>query len=209
MTTTYGNVSNASALSADITAIDLASQAGGGTGTHYVITLKAGATLTEGSDVTAIDLAGSDTLTLNGEGAELNGADDYRGLFVYAGKVTIENLTIEDAVAKGGAGGGGALFVADDESDGAYGNSPQVTLDNIDFASDSAVGGTGGIRGAGSAGGGGGGLGGPGGNAFQSAGGGVAAAGVGRAAPLTAATAVATTAAQGLFRAARQAALDP
>ncbi len=45
MTTTYLNVSTASQLSADIKAIDLASQADGGNGTHYVITLKAGATL--------------------------------------------------------------------------------------------------------------------------------------------------------------------
>jgi len=59
---TYLNVSSASQLSADIKAIDLASQADGGDGTHYVITLKAGATLTESADISAINLAGKDTL---------------------------------------------------------------------------------------------------------------------------------------------------
>ena len=107
MTTTYLNVSSASQLSADITAIDLASQADGGNGTNYVITLAAGATLTERADISAIKLTGKDTLTINGQGAVLNGADAYRGLFVYSGSTTIENLTIENAVAKGGAGGGG------------------------------------------------------------------------------------------------------
>ena len=58
MTTSYINVSSASALSADINAIDLASQADGGDGTHYSITLKAGATLTEFDDISAINLAG-------------------------------------------------------------------------------------------------------------------------------------------------------
>ena len=46
MTTSYLNVSSAGALSADILAVDLASQADGGNGTHYNITLQAGASLT-------------------------------------------------------------------------------------------------------------------------------------------------------------------
>ncbi len=74
MTTTYLNVSSASELCADIKAIDLASQADGGNGTQYVITLPAGATLTESADISAINLAGKDTLTLNGQGAALDGA---------------------------------------------------------------------------------------------------------------------------------------
>ena len=160
MTTSYLNVSSASALSADIKAIDLASQADAGNGTLYSITLKASATLTESVDISAINLAGNDTLTLNGQGAVLNGAGAYRGLFVYSGKTTIENLTIENAVAKGGAGGaaagartgpgagaavpelGGGLFVADNPAGGAV--PAQVTLDNVFFAGDSAVGGAGG-----------------------------------------------------------------
>ncbi len=154
MTTSYLDVSSASQLSADIKAIDLASQADGGNGTHYSVTLKAGATLTESADISAINLAGNDTLTLNGQGAFLDGEDLYRGLFVYSGKTTIENLTIENAVAKGGAGGaaaegsfgsrgggggagaglGGGLFVADNPAGGAV--PAQVTLDNVFFAGD-------------------------------------------------------------------------
>jgi hypothetical protein len=125
----YKNVSSAADLSADIKAIDLASQADGGkNGTQYLITLKAGATLAESADSDAINLAGSDTHTINGQGAALDGADAYRGLFAYSGAATIENLTIEKAVAEGGAGGGGGaglgggLLVA---------NSSQVTLDSV------------------------------------------------------------------------------
>jgi hypothetical protein len=64
-TVSYLNVSNASQLSADIEAVDLASQADGGNGTQYLITLQAGATLTESADISAINLAGSDTLTID------------------------------------------------------------------------------------------------------------------------------------------------
>ena len=73
MTTTYTNVSTAADLSADINAIDLASQQDGGDGTHYSITLLSGATLTEFDDISAINLTGNDTLTLNGQGAILDG----------------------------------------------------------------------------------------------------------------------------------------
>src|SRR5208283_5229340 len=134
-TTSYTNVNSASQLSADIKAIDLASQADGGNGTNYSITLATGATLTESADISAINLAGKDTLTINGQGAILNGADAYRGLFAYSGETTIENLTIENAVAKGGAGAGGGaglgggLFVANNSAQGAA--PAQVTLSNV------------------------------------------------------------------------------
>jgi len=187
MTTTYRNVSSASALSADIKAIDLASQAGSGSGTDYLITLASGATLTESADISAINLKGLDTLTINGQGAFLDGYGQFRGLFAYSGKTTIENLTIEDAVAEGGAAGGGnggggggaglggGLFVADNSAGGAA--PARVTLDNVFFTGDSAGGGVGGglstYRSLG--GGGGGGLGGGGG---ASGGGGIGAPGI-------------------------------
>ncbi len=99
--------------------------------------------MTESADISAINLKGLDTLTINGRGAFLDGAGAYRGLFAYSGKTTIENLTIEDAVAEGGAaaggnggGGGGAglgggLFVADNTVGGAA--PARVTLDNVFF----------------------------------------------------------------------------
>ena len=181
MPTTFLNVSTAAQLSADIEAIDLASQGpGGGTGTHYLITLLAGATLTESADVAAINLAGGDTLTIGGQGALLNGAGAHRSLFAYAGGVTINNLTIENAVARGGAGGegvtagggggaglGGGLFVA---------AGADVTLSGVRFSKNSAVGGGGGAAtnptGGGGGGGGGGGLGGGGGGGAGLGGGG-------------------------------------
>jgi hypothetical protein len=153
MTTSYTNVSSASALSADIKAIDQASAADKGNGTNYSITLTARATLTESADIDAINLTGKDTLLIDGEGAYLNGANAFRDLFAYSGATTIYNLTIENAVSKGGAGGGsfggggaglgGGLFVA--YNSGAGGAVPaKVELDDVSFTGDSAIGGGGG-----------------------------------------------------------------
>jgi hypothetical protein len=177
MPTTYSNVSSASDLSADIAAIDLASPASSDNGTNYAITLAAGQMLTEAADIAAVNLKSGDTLTIDGQGAVLNGATAYRGLFVYSGAVTIENLTIENAVAQGGAGAsggsggaglGGGLFVADDAADGAA--PANVTLSAVVFAPDSAVGGAlGGRTTGGGSGAGGGGLG-AGGDIFVQAG---------------------------------------
>ena len=106
-TISFLNVSSASALSDAIKDIDLFSQAYGGNGDNYLITLQAGATLIESADISAINLTGSDTLTIDGQGAILDGAGPYRGLFAFSGAATIENLTIENALAEGGAGAGG------------------------------------------------------------------------------------------------------
>lgn len=107
------------------------------------------------------------TLTINGNGHTLSGNDTFRGLFVYSGPVTIENLQISHAIARGGdgrndgggaAGLGGGLFVADDVADGA--SSPgNVTLINVGFDHDQAIGGDAHIPSGGA--GGGGGMGGP------------------------------------------------
>jgi len=110
MPTIYSNVSSAADLSADIKAIDHASQASGGNGANYVITLAAGRTLTEAANIDAVNLKAGGALTIDGQGAVLDGADVYCGLFVYAGAVTVENLTIQNAAAVGGAGG----FTGDD-----------------------------------------------------------------------------------------------
>ena len=105
---------------------------------------------------TAINLAAGVSLTIDGGGNTLDGDASWRGLFVYAGDVTVQNLTITGAVANGGSGSsgggggaglGGALFVA------AGGN---VTLDAVIFEGDNAVGGAGGAQFANGGGGGGG-----------------------------------------------------
>src|SRR5712675_1859152 len=84
-------------------------------------------------------------------GATLDGLNSTRGLFVYSGTVTIKNLTIANAKAVGGAGGdngggggaglGGGLFIANDTANNA--TPANVTLDNVNFSGDAAVGGNG------------------------------------------------------------------
>ncbi|HEV2364217.1 MAG TPA: hypothetical protein VGS12_08485 [Caulobacteraceae bacterium] len=159
------SVASEADLNAALQAIDLTG-AQSRPNTAYTITLAAGFTLA--SDLDAVNLASGDSLTINGGGQTMDGGGTYRGFFVYAGQVAIDNLTIAHAVASGGAGGagadpggggaglGGGLFVA---SAGA------VTLSGVSFLNDSAVGGSGGaVSSVGI--GGGGGLGGSGGSAI-------------------------------------------
>ena len=139
-------------------------------------------TIVLGSDISlgatelkAINLHAVVTLDIEGNGFALDGGGTQRGLFVYSGDVTIEDLTLQKMLAQGGAGGvggggggaglGGALFIADNAAAGALPSN--VTLSNVTFANDTAAGGSGG-GGAGpgglnNSGGGGGGLGGAGG----------------------------------------------
>ncbi|MGA9869193.1 MAG: hypothetical protein WBQ75_22395, partial [Acetobacteraceae bacterium] len=118
-------------------------------------TIDIAGTITEGTDtgaglppdLYAINLQPGVSLVIDGGGTgTLDGANAYRGFFVYAGDVTIENLTIANAVAIGGAGDGGAgggaglgggLFVTGRSS----GNGGVVTLDNVAFADDGVAGG--------------------------------------------------------------------
>ena len=129
---------------------------------NFVIDITGPISLT--SQLLAINLQSGSTLTIEGTngsgGAQvqtINGANAYNGFFVYSGDVTIENLTLQDMKAQGGGGGdqagggaglGGGLFVAG--TNGSGGNDPSqavvpvVTLINVAFNGDSAVGGHGG-----------------------------------------------------------------
>jgi uncharacterized protein with beta-barrel porin domain len=132
-----------------------------------------GATIALAGDLPAI----TSSVTINGGGIRLDGNGTYRGLFVYSGTVQINDLTVRNAVARGGNGGsgsdggggagaglGGALFVAQGAS---------VTVSNVSLQGNAAMGGNGGNYGAGgTGGGGGGGLGGNGGNGTNAGGGG-------------------------------------
>jgi len=144
MTTTIYSVSSAAQLSAAIAAIDSAST---GSGATFEIDIAAGATLTETAALPAIDLNGCDSLTIQGNGGALDGGGQYQGLNVTSGTVTVDNLTIQNAVVTGGANGGyglgGGLYV---------GTGANVTLDDVTFANDGAVGGNGGTPGTGSGG---------------------------------------------------------
>jgi hypothetical protein len=137
MTTTIYTVASAADLAADIAAIDAASQAGTGSGTAYEIDIAAGAALSETAALPSIALNGSDTLTIQGNGGVLNGNAQEPGLDVLSGAVTIDNLTIENALTlgsnDGGFGVGGGLFV---------GRNTTVTLNNVSFANDAVTGGT-------------------------------------------------------------------
>ncbi len=144
--------------------------------------------ITEGATLDAINLQPGVTLTIDGQGHTLDGAGTYRGLFAYAGTIGIQNLAIDNAVAKGGAGGsegagggaglGGGLFVAGTNPGLASGAA--VTLSNVTFSDDAAVGGAGegsdlgleGKSGPNGTSGGGGGLGGDGGSYDSASGGG-------------------------------------
>src|ERR1700759_2300962 len=82
-----------------------------GTDTGQSITFGA-TTLAAPPELYAINLQSGNsetplTLTIDGNGHTLDGAGTYRGLFVYSGQVTIRNLTIQNAVATGGAGAAG------------------------------------------------------------------------------------------------------
>jgi len=155
------------ATEADLDAILTGIDAGGinvAPKTAYTITLTAGFTLS--ADPDAINLGSGDSLTIDGAGQVINGGGHYRGFFVYAGTVRLQNLTLLNTAAIGGIGGsgaipggggaglGGGLFVATGAS---------VTVSNVSFQGDSAIGGNAGSAG-GSGTGGGGGLGGNGGN---------------------------------------------
>ena len=190
LTGTTVSLANGTALNAAIRAIDVGG-VDAAPDTAYTIDISGPIDLTNA--LCAINLESGSSLTLagtNGSGGvevqTLDGGYSQRGLFVYAGNVTVQNLTIQNMSAVGGAGGGGdtgsglgggggaglggGLFVTG-SGDGVGG--ANVTLDNVNFVDDSAMGGAGGGGGGGrTGGGGGGGLGGAGGIGSSTGGGG-------------------------------------
>ncbi|HUN43172.1 MAG TPA: Hint domain-containing protein [Acetobacteraceae bacterium] len=149
-------------------AISTADNATPSSSTTYTIDLTGNITLS--TDLDAINLHNNETLVINGGGNIINGDDLYRGLFVYGGDVIVNGLTLLDTAAIGGKGGdgsngsggggaglGGGLFI---------GPTGTVTLNQVYFSGNQAIGGAGGMsagEGGGGAYGGGGGLGGAGG----------------------------------------------
>src|SRR5271165_7071318 len=102
------------------------------------------ASIPETRALEAINLKPGVTLTIDGQNNALDGGNAQRGLFIYAGVVTVEDLTIQSAAAVGGAGGGGsfgggggaglggALFVGSN----VLGDAGRVTLINVAFNGD-------------------------------------------------------------------------
>ena len=126
-------VTSEAELNAAIASIDA------GSGGSYTIDL--GGTFALSSDLDALTQAGA-TVLLVGASNTIDGAK-YHGFSVLAGALTLQDLTIENAVAQGGAGtgggggglgAGGAVFV---------GSSGSVTLDGVTFLANAAIGGIG------------------------------------------------------------------
>ena len=98
----------------------------------------------------AIDLAPGVSLQIEGNSNELDGGGTQRGLFVYAGAVSVHDLGLDNMLAQGGNGGnggggggaglGGGLFVGA----ARLGDPGSVTLSNVFFSGDKARGGNGG-----------------------------------------------------------------
>ncbi len=159
------HATNLAELNAAIRAIDIGGTASA-EGAAYTIVLDIpDGTLRLDSELLAINLAVGAHLTLQANGATIDGLGTQRGLFVLSGTVEIANLAIAHTTARGGDGGsgvfgggagaglGGGLFI------GAAG---AVTLRAVTFLDSAAIGGTGG-DGIGTGAAGGGGLGGDGG----------------------------------------------
>lgn len=100
MPTTF-NVSDEADLNADIKAID-----GAASGAYQ---LHLTGNILEANVLEAINLHSRVTLRIYGAGFALDGVSGQRGLFVYSGNVAIEDLTIQNATADGGAGNSGRL----------------------------------------------------------------------------------------------------
>ncbi len=129
--------------------------------TTYTLTIDpSAAAILLDQAIQPIDLLPGSTLTIEGNGATLDGQGSQRGFFLASGGLTLQDLTIANTVAQGGAGGGGdtsdgeasasgggggaglggGLFVAG----AAGGGSASATLDDVSFVATSAVGGAGG-----------------------------------------------------------------
>ena len=162
MTAYSYQIGSAAAFNAVLTRIDVGGD-DAGTGNTYTFTLTGDIVLDR--QLYAVNLqggtAGGDVLTIDGGGHTLDGANAYNGLFVYDGTVDIRDLTLANTVATGGSsllGGGGAglgggLFVAGPNAT-AVGSATMtaggnVTLTNVGFSGNRAVGGSVGNNGVG------------------------------------------------------------
>jgi hypothetical protein len=137
-----GTVSTLVQLNAAIEAVD---SAGSGAGAQQI---DINSTISVTSALVPINLSNGVSLTISGTaGAALDGGGSQQGLFIYSGDVTVESLTLENMKAQGGAGSGGGggaglgggLFVAG-SGDPNQAVTPNVTLINVSFQNDQAVG---------------------------------------------------------------------
>jgi len=135
------------------------------------------------TELPAIALRTGVALTIDGNGATIDGGQAVRNLLAYSGLITLQNITLANGLAQGGAGGDG--YVGGGGGAGLGGNllvasGADLTLRNVTLIDGRAVGGAGGRGGdpTGSEGGGGG-LGGDGGDGIAGGNLGVAGGGGG------------------------------
>ena len=170
MTTVTLNISAEASLRNAIFRISNRLATTGSLSNNYVINIEHNITLHQSLPMIRGDL--SHSITIHGHHHTIGANHTGRAFFVESGKVSIDAVTIKDALAHGGNGGnagmtggggggglgaGGAVFV----NDGAV-----VTLSHVAIGNAAATGGNGGIGGgadAATSGGGGGGIGGGGG----------------------------------------------
>ncbi len=161
MVQTSFTITDAADLAADIKLIDTSGgDAAANTPYTFTFALTGTSEATLSAQLAAIDLASGSSLIIVGSGDTLDGNNAYNGFFVQSGAVTIENLTILNAVAAGGAGGSGAEGNGSAGAGGGggggaglggglfVGKGADVTLQNVAFSNDAAVGGAGGTFGA-------------------------------------------------------------
>lgn len=152
-----GTVTTESQLNNDISLVD-------GTTVAGIYTITVSGSIADTADLTAInlDIANNVSLVIDGiNGGTLDGGGLHRGLFDFNGALTVNNLTISNMLAQGGAGGyagshaggggaglGGGLFVAGTNIiSGTTYSGGTVTLDGVSFSGNKASGGTGGTDG--------------------------------------------------------------
>ncbi len=101
MVQTSFTVGSAAALAADLQSVS-AGGANAGTGQAYTFTLAASFVLNAGLPV--INLQSGSSLTIIGQGDTINGAGTYSGLFLQAGSLVLQHVTIQAMLASGGPG---------------------------------------------------------------------------------------------------------
>ena len=152
MSGNLGTITSESLLNTEIQTADGETAAG-----TYTITVDG--SIADTTDLTAIDLHTGVTLVIDGiNGGTLDGGGLHRGLFDFNGALTVNNLTISDMLAQGGAGGyagsnaggggaglGGGLFVAGTNIINSKTYSGTVTLNAVSFSGNKAYGGAGGL----------------------------------------------------------------
>ena len=164
---THFTVTNEAQLNADIALIDRGGAAAQAGQAYTIVLAPPSGTLSLNGTIETINLAAGASLAIQGGGAVIDGQGAERGFSVYQGAVTLQDMTLQGLTAQGGAGAddqygggggaglGGALFVAGPNS----GSGDQatsggaVTLEDVQFSGDAAVGGSGGSYVSGGAGG--------------------------------------------------------